>query len=57
MYEKKLHILHIPHIIFWKTINEKSIKLQDMTLVDQQALSFILEAEKKFILLATAYLT
>ena len=33
MYEKKLNILHIAHIIFWKAINEKSVKLQDITLV------------------------
>ena len=26
-YEKKLNILHIPHIILWKTINEKQLKL------------------------------
>lgn len=32
MYEKKLNILHIAHIIFWKTINEKSVKLEDITL-------------------------
>lgn len=57
MYEKKLNILHITHIIFWKAINEKCVKLQDITLVGQDAVRFILDAQKKFILLATSYLT
>ena len=57
MYEKKLNILHIAHIIFWKTINDQSVKLQDITLVGQDAVRFILDAQKKFILLATTYLT
>jgi len=57
MYEKKLNILHIAHIIFWKTINDQSVKLQDITLMGQDAVRFILDAQKKFILLATTYLT
>jgi hypothetical protein len=57
MYEKKLNILHIAHIIFWKTINEKSVKLEDITLHGQDAVRFILDSQKKFILLATTYLT
>lgn len=57
MYEKKLNILHIAHIIFWKASNETSVKLQDITLVGQDAVRFILDAQKKFILLATSYLT
>ena len=44
MYEKKLNILHIAHIIFWKAVNEKSIKLQDITLVGDDAVKFILES-------------
>ena len=56
MYEKKLNILHIPHIILWKMINCGNLKLQDITLVGQDALNFLLESQKKFILLATCYL-
>jgi len=57
MYEKKLNILHIAHIIIWKAINEKGVTLQDITLMGHDAVRFILDAQKKFILLATAYLT
>ena len=57
MYEKKQNILHIAHIIIWKAINEKGVKLQDITLMGHDAVRFILDAQKKFILLATAYLT
>jgi len=55
-YEKKLHILHIPHIVLWKTINEKGLKLSECELGKAQALQFILTSEKKFILMCTSYL-
>lgn len=42
MYEKKLQILHIPHLIIWKMINENDLKLVDMTLVGKDALNFLL---------------
>ena len=29
MYEKKLNILHIPHIIFWKMTNQNGLKLEN----------------------------
>jgi len=41
LYEKKLHILLIPHIILWKTRNESGLKLQDMQLAGNDALDFI----------------
>lgn len=41
-YEKKLNILHIPHIILWKTVNEKVLKLQEMTLQGVEAIKFLL---------------
>ena len=50
MYEKKLNILHIPHIILWKMMNQNCLKLQEnVTLVGQEALHFLLETQKKFI--------
>ena len=42
LYEKKLQILHIPHIILFKMINENDLKLIDMTLVGKDALNFLL---------------
>jgi hypothetical protein len=44
MYEKKLHILQIPHILLWKMMNTDSLKMQDMTLVGADAKSFLLES-------------
>lgn len=52
VFEKKLNILQIPHIILWKLINSGSLNLQDIQLDTQQAVQFILETEKKFIILA-----
>ena len=55
--DKKLNILLIPHIIFWKMINQNGLKLENGTFVQgQEALQFILETQKKFIQLATSYL-
>jgi len=56
MYEKKMHILQIVHIILWKTINESRLELQGGTLVGADALRFILQAQKNFTLMATSYL-
>jgi hypothetical protein len=53
MYEKKLNILQIPHIILWKLMNESS-QLQ-YTLVGQDALRFF-QTQKNFLFLATGYL-
>jgi hypothetical protein len=55
-YEKKLNILHIPHILLWKAINEKQLKMREMTLQGIDAIKFLLQASKKFILLVTQYL-
>lgn len=53
VYEKKLHILHIPHIILWKAINQQNLQLQEMTLVGRDAINFLLQSQKKFIMLVT----
>ena len=42
MYEKKLNILLIPHVILWKIINERHLSLEDMSLTGPDALAFIL---------------
>ena len=55
-HERKLHILHIPHILLQKVINEQRLELSDGTLTGQQALRFILEAQKKFSCQAISYL-
>jgi hypothetical protein len=55
-FEKKLHILHIPHILLWKAINEKQVKLKERTLQGQEAIDFLLGLSKKFILLVTNYM-
>lgn len=44
MYEKKMHILQIAHIILWKTMNESRLELQDRTLEGADALRFLLQA-------------
>ena len=48
--DKKLNILLIPHIIFWKMINQNGLKLENGVVVQgQEALQFLLETQKKFI--------
>ena len=42
LYEKKLNILHIPHIILWKAINEQCINLSEGVISGQEALNFLL---------------
>lgn len=52
-YEKKLNILHIPHILLQKAINEKQLKLLDVNIQGQEAINYVLQISKKFILLIT----
>jgi len=56
IYEKKLNLLQIPHILLWKTINSSKVVLQEGVLTGKDAVAFMLQASKKFILLATQYL-
>jgi hypothetical protein len=51
-----LNILHIPHIILWKAINEKQLKMQEVTFQGVDAIKFLLQSSKKFILLITQYM-
>mmetsp|Transcript_17 Transcript_17/g.29 ORF Transcript_17/g.29 Transcript_17/m.29 type:complete len:305 (-) Transcript_17:888-1802(-) len=60
-FEKKLHILHIPHIILWKTVNQSlgsgTSSEQCMAQIQQDSvIDFILLNQKKFILQVTQYM-
>ena len=56
LHERKLHILNIVHSLLQKVICEQKLCLADCTMTGNEAIRFIFEAQRKFVLQAIQYL-
>ena len=52
LHDRKLHLLHIVHILLQRVISEKRLQLVEFVVEGPEAVKFILGAQKKFIISA-----